>query len=174
MTNKKGFTLIELLVYIAVLSFVATFLSVFVLNLIGTQTKIRIGNETLENSQRAMEIMLWEIKHAQSIYVSTSNFGAHPGRLSVKTGLNAPEGEETTYVDFYLDENNRLCLKREGTEAEAITSENIKINNLVFSHLKNGDSELIQINLSSTYNQPVKEIYSPHVNLISSAAPRNE
>lgn len=172
--NKKGFTLIELLVYVAVLSFIATFLSVFVLNLIKTQTKIRIGNETLENSQRAMEIMLWEIKHAQSIYISTSNFGAHPGQLSVKTGLNAPEGEETTYVDFYLDENNRLCLKREGTEAEAITSENIKINNLVFSHLKNGDGELIQINLSSTYNQPVKEIYSPHVNLISSAAPRNE
>ncbi len=174
MNNKNGFTLIELLIYVAVLAFITTFLSLFVLNLIGTQTKTRISKETLENSQRAIEIMLWEIKHAQSIYVSTSNFDAHPGQLSIRTIQNAPEGEKATYVDFYLDENDRICVKREGLAAEAITSENIKTSNLVFRHLKNGDSESIQINLSSTHNQPVKEIYSPAINLISSAGPRNE
>lgn len=172
--NKNGFTLIELLIYVAVLAFITTFLSLFVFNLIGTQTKIRIGKEVLENSQRAMEIMLWEIEHAQDVYISTSNFDAHPGQLSIKTRQNTPEGENDTYIDFYIDENERLCVKREGIAAEAITPENIKINNLIFSHLKNGDSESIRINLSSTHKQPVKEIYSPAINLISSAGLRNE
>jgi len=172
--NKNGFTLIELLIYIAMLAFITTFLSLFVFNLIGTQAKIRISKETLENSQRAMEIMLWEIEHAQSVYVSTSNFDTHPGQLSIKTSQNTPEGEETTYIDFYIDENERICVKREGIAAEAITPENIRIISLVFSHLKNGDSESIRINLSSTHKQPIKEIYAPSINLISSTGLRNE
>lgn len=172
--NKNGFTLIELLIYIAVLAFITTFLSLFVFNLIGTQTKIRIDKETLENSQRAMEIMLWEIEHAKSIYVSTSNFDTHPGQLSIKTSQNTPEGEESTYIDFYIDENERICIKREGMDAEAITPENIKITSLIFNHLENGDSKSIRINLSSTHKQPIKEIYTPSINLISSTGLRNE
>lgn len=172
--NKNGFTLIELLIYIAVLAFITTFLSLFVFNLIGIQAKIRVAKETLENSQRAMEIMLWEIEHAESIYVSTSNFDTHPGQLSIKTGQNTPEGEESTYIDFYIDENERICVKREGEAAEVITPENIEITSLIFNHLENGDSESVRINLSSTHKQPVKEIYTPSINLISSTGLRNE
>lgn len=175
MNNKKGFSLIELIIYVAVLGIVISLLTLFVFNLINVQAKIRIGRDVLENSQRAMEIMLWEIRRAQNIYSSTSFFGSHPGQLSLKTAKNTPFGEEITYLDFYLDENSRLCLKREGVEAEALTTENIKINNLSFSRLTTSGGESIRIELSAAYNNPSGKIaYQATTTLVSSANLRND
>jgi len=165
--NKKGFTLIELLIYAAAFVVVITLLTSFVFNLIKAQAKIRISKEVIDNSQRAMDIMLWEIRHAQDIYTPTSFFDSHPGQLSLKTKQNTPLGEETTYLDFYLDINNRLCLKRESNEAIPLTSEKVKINNLVFNYLTASSSQSIKIELSAVYNQAT-------TTLISSASLRND
>jgi type II secretory pathway pseudopilin PulG len=173
--NKKGFTLIELIIYVATLAMVITLLTLFVFNLIKVQAKIRIGKEVSENSQRAMEIILWEIRHAQGVYPPTSFFDSHPGQLSLETTKNTPPGEETTYLDFYLDENDRLCLKREGAEAEPLVSENVKINNLVFNHLIASSTESVRIELSAIYNHPSEKItYQATTTLISSASLRND
>jgi type II secretory pathway pseudopilin PulG len=165
--NKKGFTLIELLIYAAAFVIVTTLLTSFVFSLIKAQAKIRISKEVIDNSQRAMDIMLWEIRHAQDIYAPTSFFDSHPGQLSLKTKQNTPLDEETTYLDFYLDVDNRLCLKREGNEAIPLTSEKIKINNLVFNYLTASSSQSIRIELSAVYNQAT-------ATLISSAGLRND
>ena len=165
--NKKGFTLIELLIYAATFVIVATLLTSFVFNLIKAQAKIRISKEVIDNSQRAMAIMLWEIRHAQGVYTPTSFFDSHPGQLSLKTKQNIPLGEETIYLDFYLDANNRLCLKREGAEAIPLTSEKVKINNLVFNYLIASSSQSIRIELSAVYNQAT-------TTLISAANLRND
>ena len=173
--SKKGFTLIELVIYTAVFVIIATLLTSFVFNLIGVQAKIRISKEVLENSQRAMEIMLWEIRHAQNVYASTSLFDAHPGQLSLETSQNTPTDEETTYLDFYLDENDRLCLKREGAEDRVLVSENIKINNLVFNYLTASSTKSVRIELSAVYNSPTEKItYQATTTLISSANLRND
>ncbi|NQV00909.1 MAG: prepilin-type N-terminal cleavage/methylation domain-containing protein [Parcubacteria group bacterium] len=173
--EKKGFTLIELLIYITTFVIITIILTLFVFNLIKVQTKIRISKEVLENSQRAMDIMLWQIKHAKNIYSPTSVFESHPGQLSLETEKNTPEGEEITYLDFYLDENSRLCLKTEGNEAEPLISENIKINNLVFSRLINDNTESIRIEMSAIYNIPSEKIaYQATTTLISSTNLRND
>ena len=177
MNNKnKGFTLIELLIYIATFSFVLVFLISFVLNLIGVQAKIKINKEVLENNQRAMETMLSYIKESQDVYTSTSYFDNHPGQLSLKTAQNRPEGEEATYLDFYLDENERICFKEEGSEAIALTSEKIRINNMTFNYLiDSNNNKSIRIELSAVYrNSSNKTDYQATSTLISTANLRND
>ena len=89
--------------------------------------------------------------------------------------LLTEELEETTYLDFYLDENDRLCLKREGAEAEPLVSENVKINNLVFNHLTASSTESVRIELSAIYSCPSEKItYQATTTLISSASLRND
>lgn len=173
--DKKGFTLIELLIYSAAFVIVAVILTLFVFNMIKAQAKIRISKEVTESSQRAMDIILREIKHAQDVYGSTSFFESHPGQLSLKTEQNTPSGEKTTYLDFYLDANNRLCLKRESSQAIPLTPEKIKINNLVFHYLTASSSQSIRVELSAVYNQPTERIaYQATTTLISSAELRND
>ena len=178
LTSKKGatgFTLIESIIYMTAFVIVITLLTLFVFNLIKVQAKTRISKEVSENSQRAMEIMLWHIQHAQNVYESTSSFDSHPGQLSLETIQDASAEEEVIYLDFYLDENDRLCLKKEGTGAEVLVSENIKINNLTFNYLTTSSSKSIRIELSATYSQLTDKVaYQATTTLISSANLRND
>ena len=173
--NKKGFTLIELIIYTFAFVIAAVLLTSFILNLIKIKAKTQIEKGVLVESQRAMETMLLEIRHAQDIYSSTSLFNSHPGQLSLKTVRNTPDDEEITYLDFYLDDNNRLAFKKEGRASEALTSENVKINNLVFRYLTAGEAKSIQIELLAVYNGPTeKAYYQATTTLISSANLRND
>ena len=82
---KKSFTLIEVLIYIAVLAIIVSVASSFFLWVIRANTKTKAMREVLDNTRRAMEIMTYEIKEAESIYVPTSTFDSHPGQLSLET-----------------------------------------------------------------------------------------
>lgn len=170
--DKRGFTLIESIIYIAAFIIIITLITGFAINFINCQAKTRISKEVLENSQRAMEIMLWEIKHAQDIYNSTSSFDNNPGQLSLITKQNLPDNEQTTYLDFFVD-NGRLCLKREGSAAQPLTSEKIKVDKLIFSYLT-GNDKSIRIELLAVYEDYGKEaFYQATTTLISSASLRN-
>jgi len=175
MNKNKGFTLIELMIYIAVFTIITTVITLFVFNFINAYTKIRITKEVSESSQIAMETMLLEIKHAKNIYNPTSYFDSHPGQLSLETEKDVPTGEEMSYVDFYLDSNNRLCVKREGQTAEPLTSENIEINNLVFSYLISNNVKSIRIELSAIYRNRTERItHQATTTIISTANLRND
>jgi len=174
--SKQGFTLIELIIYVATFAIVATLLVTFVFNLIGVQAKIKVSKEVLENSQRAMEVMLWHIKHSQNIYLETSNLNNHPGQLSLETTQNTPSGETTTYLDFYLDNDDRICLKQEESEEIPLTSEKIEIDNLIFNRLVDSNSnQSIRIELLAVYKDPRgKVIYQATSTLVSTASLRND
>ena len=81
-----------------------------------------------------MKSIVYEIKRANDIYEPTSNLNSHPGQLSIITNYGIPAGEKYGYIDFYL-ENNRLFFKKEGQDAQLITSENIRVSELIFEHL---------------------------------------
>lgn len=173
--NNKGLTLIELVIYAAAFIMVTMVVTLFAFNLIRAQTKIRISQEVLDNAERAMEVMIFEIKHAKNIYSPTSNFSNHPGQLTLETARNTPQDESITYLDFYLDGDERLCLKREGTEPEALVSENIKIINLVFNYLVASSTESVQIQVSATYSEPTGKIaYQATTTLVATASLRND
>jgi len=174
--NKKGFTLIELIIYISAFAVITVILANFIINLINVQAKIKIDKEVSENSQRAMEIITWQIKHAQGIYQPTSSFDIHPGQLSLETDQNKPNGEEITYIDFYLDENQQLCLKKEESEAIPLTSGKVKINQLIFNYLIDGsNNQAIRIEMLSSYRNPSQKVfYQSSSTLISTVNLRND
>ena len=107
-----GFTLMEALIYIGVLAIIVLAVSSFLVWITRSNTKVRAMRETLDSARQAMEIMSHEIKEAKSIYTPTSIFSTSTGQISLETTKYLPEGENRTYIDFFLCEK-RLCLKKE-------------------------------------------------------------
>ena len=171
--SRIGFTLMEILVYIAVLSIVIVAIISFVLWFTHSNTKAKVMRETLDNARRAMEIMSSEVKEAKSVYTPTSIFDSHPGQLSLETSKYLPEGEKTSFIDFYLCDN-RLCLKKESQDPVALTSDSMEVNKLVFTRILSGESPSIQIDLTIDYKNPTnRPEYQASVNLTSTASLRN-
>jgi type II secretory pathway pseudopilin PulG len=152
--NGAGFTLMEILIYVGVLAIVILTISSFFLWITRSNAKAKAMRETLENAKRAMEIMTSEIREAESIYTPTSVFSTSSGQISLETKKYLPEGEETSYIDFYLCENH-LCLKKEGENPIALTSDSVEIKNLEFNLITTTSTlPSIQINLKVDYKNP--------------------
>lgn len=157
MTRKKGFTLIELVLYIGIVVIVLGMLIGSFFFILKMKTKAEIADVVLANAQFAMEAMLFEIKHAQSIYTPISTFDVHPGELSLATTENLPPDEAITYVEFFS--NKQLYKKREGQLPELLVGESVKVANLVFTHLYPGTSyPAIRVSLTVAYDTPIEEL----------------
>lgn len=166
----KGFTLVEALVYIAILSIVILSISVFFIWAIRSDAKSQVMAEVVYNAERAMAVMIHEIKESQAIYTPTSLFDAHPGQLSLVTNKYLPQGEADSYLDFYLC-GSQLCFKKESQQPVFITSNNVAITNLVFSEIVSGQTPSVQINLTVDYINPqAKPEYEASISLQSTVS----
>jgi len=173
--SGAGFTLIEVLVYIGILSIIVPAIFSFLIWSIHSSTKAKVMRETLDNARRAMEIMVYEIKEARTIYDPTST----STQLSLETLHYLPGGERTTYIDFYLC-GTQLCLKKESqnpialTPPIALTSDKVEVSNLVFTQVVTGQIPSVQIELKidykNPYNRPERQA---SVNLKSTASLRS-
>ena len=165
---KRGFTLIEMVVYVAIMAIVVTTLVIFTSDSIKANNKSRMLRVTLDNARRSLEVMTKEIKHSESFYTPTSLFDSSPGQLSLNSTKNPPTAEEETYVDFYI-EDERLYIKREGTDSEALTSNEVRVTNLEFRNL--GSS--IQIDLTIDYkSSSLRPAYQASTSLTTSTTLR--
>lgn len=167
---QKSFTLMEILVYIAVLAIIVLAVSSFFLWASRSNIKTKAMRETLDNARRAMEQMTYEIKEAKSLYAPTTT----STQLSLETIHYLPEGETSTYIDFYLCEK-RLCLKKEFQSPIALTSDRVEVKNLEFSQISTTSTlPSIQINLKVDYKNPQnRPELQASVNLKSTASLRN-
>lgn len=148
---KNSFTLIEVLVYIAVLTIIISIVSVFIFWQIGSGAKSRAIRETQYNAERALTIMIKEIREAKSVYAPASAFNVNPGQLSLETLKYLPSGETVSYIDFFIC-GTQLCFKKESQNPVALTSGRVKISDLVFSQINTiPTAPSIQINLKVDY-----------------------
>ena len=153
--NQKGFTLVEVLVYSAILAVVSLVVIVFINQLLGVNETSRRAREATDNARRSLDTIAQEIRHAQGLYSPTSVFVTNPGQLSLQTTRDLPSGHDATYVDFYVD-NEQLFLKREGQNAQLLTSEKVKVTNLTFTNLNGATSwPAIRIAITVEYRDPV-------------------
>ena len=165
---KKGFTLVEILVYLGIFFLVITIIISFVFWLVRSNTKLKVMREALDNANRIMEIITYETKGAKSIYTPTTS----SNQLSLETTNYLPEGEETTYIDFYLCDS-ALCFKKESQDPVVLTSESVEITNLVFTRIVSGQADCIQIDLSVSYKNPAdRPEYRALVDLTSTVSLR--
>lgn len=170
---QKSFTLIEILVYIGVLSIIISAIVSFVLWFLRSNTKAKAMREVLDNARRAMEIITHEIKEAESIYTPTSVFDFHPGQLSLETLKYLPEGEGISYIDFYLCDDH-LCFKKESQDSIVLTTDNVEVNNLIFTKITTGDISSIKIDLKIDYENPAnRPEYQASATLESTASLRS-
>ena len=169
-----GFTLMEALIYIGVLAIVVLAVSSFFLWITRSNTKVRAMRETLDSARQAMEIMSHEIKEAKSIYTPISIFSTSTGQISLETTKYLPEGENRTYIDFFLCEK-RLCLKKEGQNPIALTSDNVEVKSLEFNQVATTSTiPSIQIALRIDYKAPAERAeYQASVELISTVSLRS-
>lgn len=145
--RNKGFTLIEILIYISVLAIIVLAVSSFFLWTSRSGAKITAMREVIDNSRRAMEIMTYEIKESKSIYSPTSILT----QLSLETTHHLPLGETSSYIDFYLC-GTQICLKKESESPIALTSNRVRVINLVFSQIATTSTvPSIQINFKIDY-----------------------
>lgn len=126
--------------------------------------------EVLDNNQRAMETMLYEIREAKSVYTPTTT----SNQLSLETTHYLPSGETSTYIDFFLC-GDRLCLKKESENPIALTSDRVKVTNLNFTQVATGAATpSIRISLRVEYNAPAsKPEYQASLELTSTASLRS-
>ena len=130
--KQKGFTLIEMLFYAAIVSTIAGVLTVSVANNLKSYSKSEARQNVLVNVNDALRFIIDEIKYAKSIYTPTGVFGSNNGQLSLETALNTPTGENTAYVDYYLD-GGRIYEKRESQTALPLTSDRVTVTSLLFT-----------------------------------------
>ncbi|MCP6719158.1 MAG: hypothetical protein KJI71_02910 [Patescibacteria group bacterium] len=172
--TNDGFTLAEILVYVATLSLILLAVSSFFLWANRSNTKVKVTHKTTYNARRAIEIMSYEIREAEGIYTPTSVFASSTGQLSLETTKYLPTGENTTYIDFYICQDN-LCLKKEGQDPISLTSDKVKIDSLEFNQIATTSTvPSIRINLKVDYVAPgLRPEYQASVDLTSTVSLRS-
>jgi len=168
--KKQGFTLMELVIYLGIFIIIITTLSLFAITFIKAIHKSQIKKEVSLNAYSAMRTMLYEIKTAKNIYNPISIFDFNPGQLSIETTNNLPAGEQITYIDFYIDDDNKLYLKRENQEPQVLISEDLRMDNLQFEYIASSP-ESIRISITVAYDTNNPE-YQYSYNLSSAASIR--
>lgn len=142
--NKElGLSLLEIIISIAIFSMILMAVVSFISSMNTSNLKTKSDRESLENAQRALDEITYEIRSATSIYTPTTT--AH--QLSLETSRYIPSGETDTFIDFFLC-GTAVCFKKESQDAITLTSDSVKVTNLVFSQISTGASPSVQISLT--------------------------
>lgn len=167
--KNNGFSLLETLIYVALVAITLLLIGTFVFWFNYSNSKTKAQRESLENAQRAMDAMLFEIKGAKSIYVPTSG----ENQISLETSKYLPEGETNSFVDFFTC-GTRICMKKESDAPIFLTSETVEVVQLKFTRAEINFMPLVRIELSLKYaSAPGGGAGSSLVNLISTASLRS-
>lgn len=172
--RQKGFTLAEALIYVGVLAIIVLAISSFFLWAVRSSAKSKAAVETLDSARTAIGVLMSEIREADSVYSPTSVFSVPAGQLSLETTKYFPPGETKGFIDFYLCAK-RLCLKKEGQDPVALTSDKTEIEVLEFSQVMTTSTAYsVKIDLKMNYKAPVdRPEFKASVNLKSTAALRS-
>lgn len=125
-SGYRGFTLYEILIYLALFLVLSVLIVGLVVQLLTGGLKNARMREVVSAVTVAFDALLQEGKYAQAVYAPTSVFGSNASQVSLETTLNPPVGEESGFVDFYLD-NGRFFVKKESQPAHVLTSDRVAI-----------------------------------------------
>jgi len=165
--NKAGFTLLEVLIYVAILSLVLLLVSSFIFYLTLSNSQSRADREVGENARRVLEQITYEINGAKSIYTPTTS----ASQLSLETVNYLPDGESTTYVDFFIC-GTQVCLKKESQNPIPLTSDNVQVDLLEFIQVSTNGSQSIKINLT-VKSKSIINNFQPSIDITSTASLRS-
>lgn len=151
MGKNKGFTLIELLTYVAVVGMLLAIVSAFLLESMKLYNRSQAIRETFYNGKNALDIIAAEVRRAKSVYSPTTS----SAQLSLEIAGNPAAGEEaSSFTDFFLCQS-AVCVKREGQDSLAITSDAVEVTNLAFQPVSSGGKlSSARIDVQLRYKNP--------------------
>lgn len=121
--------------------------------LVRASGQVHVRNEVVAGVEHALSLIASEIREAQGLY-TPYEYASPPAspwsQLSLETRKNAPTGETSTYVDFFLC-GTRICVKREFAAPEALTPETIEIQSLQFTQVKTNAISSVHIVVEAQY-----------------------
>lgn len=159
--TQAGLTLVSLIVYIGLLALIGALLARLTADFLRLNAQGQVIGEVTDNAQRVLEILTQESQRSVAVYTPTSTLSTHPGQLSFVTTNALPVDETVTYVDIYVD-GGRLYLKREGSNAELITSERVRVDNFVITHLNTDPKhEAVRLSYTITFDSPDTSLTTP-------------
>ncbi len=149
--RRKGFTLIELLLYVGLVGVFLTAAMASLGDIILGNVKSSVEQEVQESLRYASNRLIFEIRNADSIGVSSDfgvNLAANP---DATLSLNSPAPNNPT--EFRV--NDGLLQIRQGSaDWTSITSPAVAVTNLVFTDLTDASSENIKFTVSVEYRNP--------------------
>lgn len=152
--SQRGFTLISALVYIGLLAIVSALLARLAADFLRLNAQGQVIGEVTDNAQRVLEVVTQEIQRSQAVYTPTSVLDVSPGQLSLVTTNQLPNDETVTWADIFVDDG-RLYLKREGSNPELITSERVRVDNFVITHLDaDPNHAAVRLSYTITFDSP--------------------
>ena len=152
---NSGFTLIESLIYVALIGLVVSGFISFSLSISDLRNKNYVTQEVQANARTALNLITQKILSANSVNIGSSIFGSDPGELSLSM---TNESKNPTIINLNVD-NGILQITEGLSSAVAVTSNKVKITNLVFANLTStGEKENIRIQMTVEYNNAEGDI----------------
>ena len=156
---NKGLSILEALIYIAILSIV----SVVIVDVALVMTKAYGSFRVTQNIERAglssLDRIIREIRDAESIDLSASVLGTHPGTLTLNTTDSS--GNART-VEFYL-QNEVISLKENGIANGALMNTNASTTNFIVRRIVNAHSEGVKIEMTISSGAKSENFYATAV-----------
>jgi len=149
MKKQAGFTLIEILIYIAIISGVVVTFVVFSLSISNSRNKTYVIQEVQANTRVAFELISKYLHAADDINIGASIFDSDPGVLSLAMD---DAGKNPTIISLNADDG-QLQIKEGSADEVNVTSNEVKITNLVFRDLTGSSARKnIGVEVTVEYN----------------------
>ena len=143
-SGSRGFSLLETLIYVAIMGF---FFAVVVANVVvitRSHRGLAATRELEQSASVALDRLVREIRAAATVNNAQSTFGSHPGVLSIEVRDENTETYDT--IEFSVSDD-RLILSHNGTSQGSLTSEAVRVTNLVFQSITTASSTAIKIEM---------------------------
>ena len=144
--TQKGISLLEALIYVAIV----TLLTVVVVNTAVVMTtvsaKARLKRNVLSEGGLSVERITREIRLADSVDISGSTLGVHPGVLRLNTIVGFDDETPTTR-EFYLEDGTLMI--KEGTSTAVPLTSAVRVSRLVFYRTVASTSEAASVVLTA-------------------------
>lgn len=125
---RRGSSIIETMLYVALLAVIMGTLMVFLLNILGRESKIVTVMEVNQNARFALEKMDLTIRNSKDATVPTDG-----GGTASTLSLNMADAGISPTV--FAVSNGVLTMKQGTAAAVPITSSSVKVSNLTFTNL---------------------------------------
>lgn len=146
MWNARGFTLFEVVLFIALLPLVMLLTTQLLISEIDALFRARVDRNATDTAGAILERITQEVRLAESVLTASSTFDTDNGRLVLQS-FSSPTSTNSAIVDISLL-NNDATIQRDQNATTTLTGEDVRVTQLLFSHVTSSISELIRVSIT--------------------------